>query len=286
VAFGLIAADVAGQVSVGTASGITATFLGGQASGILAALWVWAWRPGTRMGPLIIAWPLGWIVPDLMFTNERLQAQLRAQLAELRDSRARIVRTADAERRRLERDLHDGAQQRLLGVGLGLRLLRGQLSGDSATLELVDETESEVQQALAELRELARGIHPAVLTDQGLGAALRTLAARASIPVQADESGERLPAHVETAAYFVAAEALANVARYARASKARVSVERRNGDAIVEIVDDGIGGADPDNGGTGLRGLADRVGALDGHLEIRSPAGGGTTLRAVFPCGT
>jgi signal transduction histidine kinase len=213
--------------------------------------------------------------------NERLQAELRAQLAELRESRARIVRAGDEERRRLERDLHDGAQQRLLGLGMALQLLEQHVDDDAAPL--LEETEAELQQALGELRELARGIHPAVLTDQGLGTALRTLAARAPLPVEVEGCGERLPEPVETAAYFVVSEALTNVARYAHASKASIRVERRNGHAHIEVRDDGIGGADPQTG-SGLRGLADRIAALNGQLKVESPQGGGTTITAEIPC--
>ena len=213
--------------------------------------------------------------------NERLQAELRLQLAELRESRARIVRAGDEERRRLERDLHDGAQQRLLGVGMALQLLRSS-SGDERR-RLLDETEAEVQAALAELRELARGIHPAVLTDHGLGPAIRTLAERSPLPVEVGASNERLAGEIETAVYFIVAEALANVAKHARASKARVSVARENGIVRVEVSDDGVGGAAPD-GGTGLRGLADRAGALDGKLVVHSLAGRGTRVVAEIPC--
>lgn len=217
--------------------------------------------------------------------NERLQAELRAQLAELRASRSRIVRAADEERRRLERDLHDGAQQRLLGVGMALQLARARLADDPDALELVEEAEVEVRGALTELRELARGIHPAVLTDQGLDAAMRTLADRAPLPVEVRAGADRLPAHVETAVYFVVAEALANVAKHANASSARITVERVGDRVEVEIADDGVGGAEL-NGGSGLRGLADRVGALDGRLRVESPTGGGTRLRAELPCGS
>ncbi len=213
--------------------------------------------------------------------NERLQAELRLQLAELRESRARIVRAGDEERRRLERDLHDGAQQRLLGVGMALQLLRA--SRDDERQRLLDETEAEVQAALAELRELARGIHPAVLTDHGLGPAIRTLAERSPLPVEVGASDERLAGEIETAVYFIVAEALANVAKHARASKARVSVARENGIVRVEVSDDGVGGAAPD-GGTGLRGLADRAGALDGKLVVESLAGYGTRVVAEIPC--
>ena len=213
--------------------------------------------------------------------NERLHAELRLQLAELRESRARIVRAGDEERRRLERDLHDGAQQRLLGVGMALQLLRA--SRDDERQRLLDETEAEVQAALAELRELARGIHPAVLTDHGLGPAIRTLAERSPLPVEVGASDERLAGEIETAVYFIVAEALANVAKHARASKARVSVARENGIVRVEVSDDGVGGAAPD-GGTGLRGLADRAGALDGKLVVESLAGYGTRVVAEIPC--
>jgi signal transduction histidine kinase len=213
--------------------------------------------------------------------NERLQVALRAQLAELRESRARIVWAGDEERRRLERDLHDGAQQRLLGLGMALQLLAPHLSKDAGPL--LAETEAELQQALAELRELARGIHPAVLTDQGLDAAVRTLAARAPLPVQVAACGERLPAPVETAAYFVVSEALANIARYAHASKASVRVDHSDGQARIEVRDDGVGGANPRNG-SGLLGLADRIAALDGQLHVDSPVGAGTTITAEIPC--
>jgi signal transduction histidine kinase len=210
--------------------------------------------------------------------NERLQAELRSQLAELRESRARIVRAGDEERRRLERDLHDGAQQRLLGIGLALQLLREQGRDDA----LLDETETEVKAALAELRELARGIHPAVLADHGLAAAVRTLAERSPVPVDVKADDARFPGEVETAVYFIVAEALANVAKHAHASKARVEVQRLNGEVIVDVSDDGIGGADVD--GSGLRGLADRAGALDGRLVLASPPGAGTHLHVEIPC--
>ena len=219
----------------------------------------------------------------LALENARLQAELRAQLVELRDSRARIVRAGDEERRRLERDLHDGAQQRLLALGMGLQLLRGHV--DPSGKALLTESEIDLQQALRELRELAQGIHPAALTDNGLADAVRTLALRAPVPVtvDVDEHMGRLPGHVETAAYFVVAESLANVAKYAEASEAWVMVGRENGSARIEIRDDGRGGAAPD-GGTGIRGLADRVGALDGSLTIESPSDGGTRIVAEIPC--
>jgi signal transduction histidine kinase len=217
----------------------------------------------------------------LALENERLQAELRAQLVELRESRARIVRAGEQERRRLERDLHDGAQQRLLGIGMALQLLRSAQDGEASAL--LDETETEVQAALAELRELARGIHPAALTDHGLGAAVRTLAERAPIPVDVTACDERFPGEVETAVYFIVAEALTNVFKHAQASKAWVTVERRNGSAFVEVGDDGGGGAALGTG-TGLLGLADRAAALDGRLVVDSPPGGGTRVVVEIPC--
>ena len=223
----------------------------------------------------------------LALENERLRAELRAQLLELRQSRARIVRAGDEERRRLERDLHDGAQQRLLGIGMALQLLRSSVDGNARAAALLDETEPEVQAALRELRELASGIHPAVLADQGLAAAVRTLADRAPVPVQVQARSSRFPPHVETAAYFVVAEALANLAKYAQAWRGWVTIEERDGQAVVEVGDDGLGGANVNgSGGTGLRGLADRVGALDGRLLIDSRPGAGTRLIAEIPCGS
>ncbi|MEW6581865.1 MAG: histidine kinase [Actinomycetota bacterium] len=223
----------------------------------------------------------------LALENERLDAELRANIAELAASRARIIEAADAARRRIERDLHDGAQQRLVAVALSLRMARGRIRDDPATAaELLDAAGAELDQALAELRELARGIHPAVLTDRGLGPALAALAGRSPVPVELDADIDGgLPAPVEAAAYFVAAEALTNVARYARATHARICVARVAGAARIEVRDDGVGGADPD-AGSGLRGLADRVAALDGRLEVVSPPGGGTIVRAVIPCGS
>ena len=218
----------------------------------------------------------------LALENERLHAELRAQLEELRASRARIVRAGDDERRRLERDLHDGAQQRLLGLGLALQLIRARVTQES-TDDLVADAEEELREALRELRDLARGIHPAVLVDQGLDSAIKTLARRAPIPVHVTGTeGDRLPRHVETAAYFVVAEALANIARHADARRVEISVRQQNGTAIVAIRDDGKGGADSD--GSGLQGLADRVGSLDGTFAVVSPPGQGTLLIAEFPC--
>jgi PAS domain S-box-containing protein len=214
----------------------------------------------------------------------RLNDELHARVEELAASRARIVTAGDVERRRLERNLHDGAQQRLVAVSYSLRLALAKLDSDpAATRAVLAEAGDELALALEELRELARGLHPAVLTDRGLRAAVETLAARAPLPVEiAELPGERLPEPVEAAAYYLVAEALTNVAKYARASKVRTRVTVGDGKVVVEVSDDGVGGADPATG-SGLRGLADRVEALGGSLEVVSPAGAGTALRAVIP---
>jgi signal transduction histidine kinase len=252
-------------------------------------------RDGRRVGALVCDPALGeqprlvgsvGAAAALALENERLEAELRARLEELRSSRARIVQAADAERRRLERDLHDGAQQRLVALAVTLRLARSKVESDpAAAAELLDEASSELGTATEELRELARGIHPAVLTDRGLEAALGALAGRAPVPVEllAVPDG-RLPGPVESAAYFVVAEALTNVAKYAQATHAEVRVEQSNGRVLVEVSDDGVGGADPARG-SGLRGLADRLAALDGRLEVTSPGASGTVVRAEMPCG-
>jgi signal transduction histidine kinase len=221
---------------------------------------------------------------SLALENERLDAELRANLHELRASRARIVESADAARRRIERDLHDGAQQQLVAILLGLRMARSRLDTDpQAAAAMLDAATGDLASAIDELRELARGIHPAVLSDRGLGPALESLAARLPLPVEiASTPAERLPESIEAAAYFVVAEALTNVARYAHATHARIDVSRDDGPVEVVIADDGVGGADPAKG-SGLRGLADRVAALDGRLEVASEDGRGTTVRAVIP---
>src|SRR3954466_13766502 len=220
----------------------------------------------------------------LAMQNEQLQASLRARLDELRRSRARIVEAGLAERRRLERNLHDGAQQRLVALSLSLRIAQKQITQAPDRAEaLVAEAQQELGPAPEELRERAPGSHPAVLSDRGLPAAVEALAVRSPLPVRVVEvPGERLPEPVEAAAYFVISEALTNVAKYSRASEATVAVRRSNSHAEVEVADDGVGGADPGRG-SGLRGLADRVGALDGSLSLDSPPGSGTTLRAEIP---
>ena len=203
---------------------------------------------------------------------------------ELRRSRARLLEASDVERRRLERNLHDGAQQRLVSLSLALRLAQARVADDPEGADrLLSQASEELSQALEELRELARGIHPAVLSDRGLGPALEALASRSPLVIDMTLVEERLPEPVEAAAYYVVSEALANVAKYAEASSVAVSIARVNGRAVVEIADDGIGGADPTRG-SGLRGLVDRVEALDGGLEVESPPGAGTRIRAVIPC--
>ena len=202
----------------------------------------------------------------------------------LRRSRARLVEASDVERRRLERNLHDGAQQRLVSLSLVLRLAQARVQHDSGEAErLLVQAADELSQALEELRELARGIHPAVLSDRGLSAALEALVARSPLPVDLRLEDERLPEPVEAAAYYVVSEALANVTKYSEASSVAVSIARVNGRALVEIADDGVGGADPSRG-SGLRGLVDRVEALDGSLFVDSAPGAGTRIRAEIPC--
>jgi signal transduction histidine kinase len=220
----------------------------------------------------------------LALENGRLEVELRAQVEALRASRARLVETGDAERRRLTRDLHDGAQQRLVSLLLGLQVARGHWETDpDAAREALDEAFVDARLAVDELRELASGIHPAVLTQRGLDAALESLATRAAVPVVYKPGlEERFPAAVESAAYFVVAEGLANVAKHAEASFARVEVRRVGPDLLLTVSDDGAGGADAARG-SGLRGLEDRLGALDGRLEVESPCGGGTRLTASVP---
>jgi PAS domain S-box-containing protein len=204
---------------------------------------------------------------------------------DLRASRARIVTAADAARRRLERDLHDGAQQHLVGLALTLRLARRKVgSDDELAAELLDEAIEDLTAATGELRELARGLHPAVLTEGGLQPALTSLAKRSKLSVRIEQTPEgRLPAPVEITAYFVVAEALTNVSRYAEAGRVTVSACHANGTLVVEVRDDGRGGADASRG-SGLRGLDDRVTALGGRLTVDSPEGQGTMLRAELPC--
>jgi PAS domain S-box-containing protein len=209
----------------------------------------------------------------------------KRQEAEVRASRSRIVAATDAARRRLERNLHDGAQQRLAALSLSLRLAESRLPADpEKAVEILAGARAELTQALEDLRELARGLHPNVLTDRGLGPALESLVIRSPIPVEIDVPDERFPPAVEAAAYYVAAEALANVAKYAEATLAevRVAADEDGASIVIEVADDGVGGADPARG-SGLEGLVDRVESLDGTFAVESPPGGGTRVRATIP---
>jgi PAS domain S-box-containing protein len=211
-------------------------------------------------------------------------SERKRQEGELRGSRVRLLRAGDEARRRLERNLHDGAQQRLVSLSLALRLAHARLRDAPEEAErLLAGASEELAQALEELRELARGIHPAVLSERGLSAALEALAGRAPVPVGVTVPADRFPPAVEAAAYYVISEALANVAKYAEASAVDIRVTRQNGRAVVEVTDDGVGGADPTRG-SGLSGLVDRVEALDGVLKVESAPGAGTRIRAEIPC--
>jgi len=216
--------------------------------------------------------------------NARLHADLRAHVDELQGSRARIIDAGQRERRRLERDLHDGAQQRLIALSLELGMLEAELQDDPAARERLDRARTEIATSLRELRSVAHGLHPAVVTGHGLEVALEDLAALGAVPVQLSVTvGSRLPERLEVAAFYVVSEGLTNIAKHAQAASASVDVARGGGQLVVEVIDDGVGGADTE-GGTGLRGLADRVEALDGRLRVWSPVGGGTRLRAELPC--
>jgi len=209
----------------------------------------------------------------------------QSKVAVLRETQARSVDIAIADRRQIERDLHDGAQQRLLSLGMELGMALERFDSDpDAARDLVGDAHAELQRAIAELRNLARGIHPAVLTDRGLDAALSALAARSSVPVRLEvQLGERPPASVEATAYFIVAEALTNAARYANAKRVDVKV-RQNGDKLrIEVKDDGVGGAEQRAGG-GLAGLADRANSVEGSLRVTSPQGGPTVVTADLPC--
>ena len=253
--------------------------------------------------PLFVAGRLWGVLVASMTASERLPAGSERRLMDfaelvaqalsnadaydkLASSRARIVEAGDAERRRLERNLHDGAQQRLVSLALQLRMVEGSFEANpTRARQDLAEAREQLKYALDELRELARGIHPAILTDGGLARALSALAHRAPLPVEIDDvPDERLPEPVEAAAYYLIAEAITNVAKHANATHVAVSVRRDDGRVLVRVVDDGVGGADP-GAGSGLHGLADRVEALHGHLRVDSPPGGGTRLEARIPVG-
>ena len=222
---------------------------------------------------------------SLALENERLQAELRARLAELHASRARLVGATDAERRRIERDLHDGTQQRLVSIAMSLSLLESKLPEQAAQAQpLVRETREALALALQELRELTHGINPPLLTERGLAAALDELCRRAALPTHLHVTlDRRLPDQVESAAYFMASESLANAAKHSHGTEVRVIASYDQQTLTVEVADDGIGGAST-TGGSGLRGLADRIEALGGRFTVSSPPGRGTTLRAQIPC--
>jgi signal transduction histidine kinase len=235
--------------------------------------------------PRVVRW-LG--VADIAIARRLLGPdRLAARVGELERSRAAVVVSAEEERRRIERDLHDGAQQRLVALAMQLGRAKSRFGTDpEGARALVDEAHTEAKLALAELRDLARGLHPAVLTDRGLDAALSGLAARAPFPVVVEvdpAAGEKAVPVVDAIAYFVVAEALTNVAKHARATRAAVVVRRLDGLLRVVVTDDGVGGADPALG-TGLRGLADRVSGVDGRLHVDSPTGGPTVLTVELPC--
>jgi signal transduction histidine kinase len=250
-------------------------------------------RAGTQLG-MVLHDPVAVEHPDLLrrvieaaglaIEIARLRTELRRQLDEVAASRARIVAAGDAERRRIERNLHDGAQQRLVSIGLALRHAQHELGPEAGASQTLDGALAEVGDAIGELRELARGLRPPQL-DGGLAPALQELASRAAMPVAVDATAERFPDGVEIAAYFIACEALTNATKHANASRVALSAQRHNGSLVVCVADDGVGGAAPEDG-TGLSGLRDRVGAHGGTLRIESERGAGTRLIAELPCGS
>jgi len=221
----------------------------------------------------------------LSLENERLQAEVRAQLKDVRELSSRLVAASDAERRRVERDLHDGAQQRLVTLALRLQLARdAQGSAGEELARMLADASAELDAALSELRELARGIHPEILTRYGLAGAVTSLAQRATIPVDVSVAEGRCTPEVDSTAYFVVAECLTNIARYASASQAHVIATREGGRLHLTVEDDGAGGADPSRG-SGLTGLRDRVVAVGGSFRVESSIGAGTTVAVDLPCG-
>ncbi len=274
--------DASGQAVDEPSEGSRAvTFLERGEEPIAAVLHDW----GLREDPGLVAATTS--VLRLAIENERLAAEVREQLAEVRASRARLVAAAEEERERIERDLHDGAQQRLVGLALSLQEARDEArtwNPEAPFLPQLDEATEELLSAIDELRELARGIHPAVLTEEGLAIAVTSLARRSTVPVTVEVTVDgRLSTPVEATAYYVVAEALTNVTRHARARSATVRLAQRNGMLELEVRDDGVGGADQARG-SGLRGLADRLDAISGELRVSSPPGEGTVLEASIPC--
>jgi signal transduction histidine kinase len=288
---------------------VTTTVLCFGTAALTVPLWYWAIPDGVQIGltevdslaEAFLLVPLGAVVlgvgiPVLgalgrlygayaeLLLGSNVDPALTAQMSDLRDARSRIIEAADAERRRIERDLHDGAQQRLVALSLNLRMAEKRAAaGDPEAAELVRKAGEEAGLALKELRDLARGIHPAILSNRGLHAALQDLATRASVPTRVVAAPhERLPDPVEATTYFVVSECLANVGKHAEATEATVAVTVVDDELEVIVKDNGVGGAALDNG-SGLQGLEDRVGALDGCLDIDSPASGGTTVMATIP---
>jgi signal transduction histidine kinase len=288
---------------------LAAAVLGVGVQALTLPLWYWAIPDGVDVGIFHVhrLWealalvPLGGVVLALgipalsalgrlyvsyaeVLLGSNVDPAVTAQMTDLRDARSRIIEAADAERRRIERDLHDGAQQRLVALALTLRMAEKRAAeGNTEAADLVRQAGDEAGLALKELRDLARGIHPAILTNRGLPAALDDLAGRASVPVEVVAAPQdRLPDQVEAAAYFVVSECLANIGKHAEATAAQVSVTPQHGHLLVTVSDDGVGGAKLD-GGSGLQGLQDRVGALEGTLAVESVPGGGTRVLATIP---
>jgi signal transduction histidine kinase len=270
-----------GRAEIFSTGGDDAIFVvDGVGSALVAALVGLLLIPVAALVTRVVAGAHGCLAQGLLGAS---RGQLEARVKQLADARSRAVDHAGAERRRIERDLHDGAQQRLVALAMGLGLAREKLATDPAAAGvLVAEAHEEAKRALADLRDLARGIHPAILTEQGLDPALSALAARSPVPVEVEVSVGRLSAALEAAAYFIVAEALANVAKHASASRALVRVYRDGSLVVVEIEDDGTGGADEN--GNGLSGLADRAAAVEGRVAVSSPVGGPTLIRAELPC--
>ena len=252
--------------------------------GVLLSLFlIGVWAAGGR-GSFWPVWPIAVIALVLGLEAIRRGKKDEARVEELTQSRAGAVEAAETQLRRIERDLHDGAQARLVALGMNIGMAEQQLEKDpEKAKEHLAEARSAAGAALQELRDLARGIHPPILADRGLDAAIRALAAHAAVPVSVDvELAERPPAAVETAAYFVAAEGLANALKHAQASRIDIDAHKRENAVVVRVLDDGRGGVSEDGGG--LHGLRQRVEALDGSLRIASPEGGPTVIEAVLPC--
>src|SRR5829696_7842672 len=261
----------------GDARGVTVIGQRGQPQAALV------YHPSLREEPELVAAVSA--AAGIALENGRLQAELRVRLEDLRRSRSRVIDAAQDERRRLERDLHDGAQQRLIALSLELGLLQDTLRGDADARRRLERARQEVGVSLQELRDIARGLHPAVVSGHGLTVALESVTARMAMPLDlAIADVPRLPESVEVAAYYVVCESLANVGKHSRATSAAIEVRVAGDLLVVQVTDDGVGGADTEHG-SGLRGLADRVEALDGLLRVWTPPAGGTCVRAEIPCG-